>query len=240
MKTIENIMAAMPSRLIIILIQVLLLSYSPVYATSLPDDNTVYDVVEHQPQYPGGMRELARWLSAHTQYPTDALKDNIEGRVVVKFIVKADGSITAAQVVRSVHPSLDTEALRVVMSMPKWEPGRQDGKAVNVWYSIPVSFLCGTHDNFQTARPRMQQQNEGNRNRPDRRMRMEGERRPMRNTKVQIENAYIVVDNKHVSYEEFSQLRTADIKTISILPAHAAERKYGENAHAGAVEIETK
>ena len=80
------------------------------------------------------------WLSSHLQYPAVAAENGIQGRVIVKFVVDRDGSVSQAQVVRGVDPSLDREALRVVNSMPKWNPGMNNGEYVNVWFTIPITF----------------------------------------------------------------------------------------------------
>lgn len=100
----------------------------------------VYDVVEHLPSFPGGTQALMPWISEHLQYPDAAKKAGIKGRVIVTFVVKSDGSITDARVIRSVDPSLDAEALRLINSMPKWTPGVQEGKAVDVKYAVPIKF----------------------------------------------------------------------------------------------------
>ena len=100
----------------------------------------VYDVVENLPSFPGGPQALLQWISENMQYPDAAKKAGIKGRVIVTFIVRNDGRITDARVIRGVDPSLDAEALRLINSMPKWTPGVQDGKAVNVRYNVPFSF----------------------------------------------------------------------------------------------------
>ena len=100
----------------------------------------VFDVVEVMPQFPGGQVELFNFLSDNVKYPADAEKKKIEGRVIATFVFDKDGSITDAEIVRSVYPSLDAEALRVINAMPKWVPGRQSGKAVRVKYTIPLTF----------------------------------------------------------------------------------------------------
>lgn len=100
----------------------------------------VYDVVENLPSFPGGPQALLQWISENMQYPDAAKKAGIKGRVIVTFVVRSDGSITDARVIRGVDPSLDAEALRLINSMPKWTPGVQDGKAVNVRYNVPFSF----------------------------------------------------------------------------------------------------
>lgn len=100
----------------------------------------VFDVVEQMPEFPGGTAELMQFLSKNMKYPDEATKAGQEGRVIVSFVVEEDGRVTNAKVVKSVAPLLDAEALRVIGLMPRWEPGRQNGEAVRVKYTIPVTF----------------------------------------------------------------------------------------------------
>lgn len=102
--------------------------------------NKVFDVVEEMPHFPGGPAALQAFLSSNTKYPVVAQENGVQGRVIVSFVVERDGSITDVRVVRSVDPSLDREASRVVRSMPRWSPGKQNGSAVRVKYTVPVVF----------------------------------------------------------------------------------------------------
>ena len=104
------------------------------------EENKVFDVVEQMPSYPGGMGALMQYLSSHIKYPVIAEENGIQGRVICTFVVERDGSITDVKIAKSVDPSLDKEAMRVVSSMPKWIPGKQNGSAVRVKYNVPVSF----------------------------------------------------------------------------------------------------
>ena len=97
-------------------------------------------MVEQKPQFAGGEAEMYKWLSANIVYPPAAAEEGVSGRVVVEFVVGKDGSITNVRVVRPRHPALDKEALRVVKSMPKWIPGRNNGQPVKVTYTLPVTF----------------------------------------------------------------------------------------------------
>ena len=108
--------------------------------TSQIDDTDIFDFVNCPPSFPGGQQALLDFLRENTKYPEQAEKDSIVGRVVISFVVETDGSITNTKVVRSVHPLLDAEALRVTNLMPKWEPGNQNGIPVRVKYNIPVIF----------------------------------------------------------------------------------------------------
>lgn len=105
-----------------------------------PEENKVFDVVEQMPSFPGGNGALLEYLATHVKYPVVAQENGVQGRVIVSFVVEKDGSITDVRVVRSVDPSLDREAARVVSSMPRWTPGKQNGSAVRVKYNVPVMF----------------------------------------------------------------------------------------------------
>ena len=100
----------------------------------------VFDVVEQMPSFPGGQAALMQYLASNIKYPVVAEENGVQGRVIVQFVVGKDGSISQVKVVKSVDPSLDKEAARVVSSMPKWVPGKQNGQAVNVKYTVPVTF----------------------------------------------------------------------------------------------------
>ena len=105
------------------------------------DTDIIYQVIEEQPEFPGGMKELMKWFSENINYPEEAAKAGVQGRAFVRFVVHKDGSISSPEILRSSgNELLDTEALRVVSSMPKWKPGMQGGKAVNVWFTLPVIF----------------------------------------------------------------------------------------------------
>ena len=103
------------------------------------EDDT-YMVVEEQPEYPGGMAEMLKFLQKEVKYPKEAIDKKAQGRVIVQFVVDKDGSIVEAKVVKSVDPSLDAEALRVVNAMPKWTPGKQKGEPVRTRFTLPVAF----------------------------------------------------------------------------------------------------
>lgn len=106
-----------------------------------PDNNeTVFEVVEKMPSFPGGMSALMEYLSKNIKYPIEAQKEKIQGRIVVQIIVDKNGNITNPKITKSVHPLLDAEAIRLTMNMPKWEPGTQRGKPVNVRYTFPILF----------------------------------------------------------------------------------------------------
>jgi protein TonB len=106
------------------------------------EEEKVYNiaVIEQQPMFPGGQEAMYKWLSEHINYPAAASEEGVQGRVVVEFIITKTGAVENVHVVRGRHPALDKEAVRVVKAMPKWTPGRNNGQAVKVTYTLPVSF----------------------------------------------------------------------------------------------------
>ncbi|MBM6962499.1 M56 family metallopeptidase [Phocaeicola plebeius] len=113
-------------------------------AKEAPADSTakeeVFMVAEQMPEYPGGMKEMLKFLQENVKYPENAMKNNVQGRVIVQFVIEKDGTPTEFKVLRSVDPDLDAEALRVMKAMPKWKPGMQKGQVVRVKFTVPVSF----------------------------------------------------------------------------------------------------
>lgn len=97
-------------------------------------------VVDVMPQYPGGDHELLKFIAQSIKYPTDAQEAGVQGRVICSFVVDKKGNIVEPKIIRGIDPSLDAEALRVIGMMPRWTPGRQDGKAVRVLYTVPITF----------------------------------------------------------------------------------------------------
>lgn len=100
----------------------------------------VFDEVEQMPEYPGGRDSLMTFLMRTVKYPKEAMEKGVQGRVLVKFIIEKDGQVSEPEIVRSVYPALDEEARRVVRCMPKWNPGKQNGKVVRVFFTLPIMF----------------------------------------------------------------------------------------------------
>lgn len=109
-------------------------------SVSVEDEDSVYLSADVMPEFPGGTEALMKYLSEHIVYPKAALQKTIEGRVLVSFVIEKDGHVSNATVVRSVHPLLDTEALRVVSTLSQWHPAIDKGKTVRVKYSVPIAF----------------------------------------------------------------------------------------------------
>ena len=134
MKTRKNV-----SLKVALMMLVLLFSFMTSTAQTKKND-MVFDVVEVMPQFTGGQIAMLQYLMKNIKYPEQAVKEGIQGRVTVRFIVEKDGSISDVKPVLSVHPLLNKEAVRVVKSMPKWTPGKQNGKPVRVRFNLPVMF----------------------------------------------------------------------------------------------------
>ncbi len=106
----------------------------------------IHTLVEQMPQFPGGDAALMKYLSSHINYPPMAAENNVQGKVILQFVVEKDGRVGEVKIARSVDKDLDKEAIRVVKSLPKFTPGRQNGYPVRVWYTLPVNFkLQGTN-----------------------------------------------------------------------------------------------
>ena len=121
------------------------IKYTPTVAVQeeeedVVDEQEIFEIVEEPTTFPGGDAALMQWLSKNIKYPAIAQENGTQGRVTVRFVVERDGSVSNAEVIRGVDPYLDKEALRVVNSMPKWNPGKQRGKAVRTRFTLPVTF----------------------------------------------------------------------------------------------------
>lgn len=134
MKTRKNV-----SLKVALMMLVLLFSFMTSTAQTKKND-MVFDVVEVMPQFPGGQIAMLKYIMENMKYPEQAMKEGIQGRVAVRFIVEKDGSISDVKPILSVHPLLNKEAVRVVKSMPKWTPGKHNGKPVRVRFNLPVMF----------------------------------------------------------------------------------------------------
>lgn len=105
-----------------------------------PKPEQIFTAVEQKPQFPGGEAALMKWLSSHIQYPVMAQEEGAQGRVVVQFVVERDGTIGQTKIARGRHPELDKEAVRLVKSLPKFIPGKNNGQAVRCWFTLPINF----------------------------------------------------------------------------------------------------
>lgn len=105
-----------------------------------PKEEEIFQAVEQQAEFPGGTQALMKWLSSNIRYPEAAQQNDVQGRVIVKFVVEKDGSVSQAQILKGVDKDLDKEALRVVNKMPKWQAGKNNGVSVRSYFTLPVQF----------------------------------------------------------------------------------------------------
>ena len=194
----------------------------------VPDgDDKVYDIVEQQPEFPGGSSAMAKWLGDNIKYPAEAAKKGIEGRVIVQFVVGSDGTVGNVNIMRGVDPLLDKEAVRVINAMPKWTPGKQDGKPVAVKYTIPVTFRFRQDGGAADGKA----QPDGLKGHV---VKINGiDYVPAGTQTMKLEGSpYYVVDGKHV--ETVSNINVNDIKQINVYKdAKHTTDKYGDAAKNG-------
>ena len=120
--------------------EIVFVQYDVVVEKPKRSEDEIFKAVEQMPQFPGGEAALMKYIDSHIQYPPEAKKNNIQGRVVVQFVVDKTGKVGEVKVVRSVDKDLDKEAVRLIKTLPKFIPGRQNGQTVAVWYTLPVKF----------------------------------------------------------------------------------------------------
>jgi TonB family protein len=198
-----------------------------------PQEEVIFQVIEKQPEFPGGQAALMKFLSDNIQYPALALENNVQGRVVVQFVIQSTGEITDVEVVRGVSPSLDREAIRIVQAMPNWIPGEQRGQKVNTRYTLPIAFrLHNENAQTQTA-PANEIQVVGYGTTPA--------RTTFTLTDAGVTNPLWVVDGV-VMGKDFraSSLSPDDIDNITVLKGESATALYGEDGKNGVIMITMK
>ncbi|MBP5713320.1 MAG: TonB family protein [Prevotella sp.] len=186
-----------------------------------PNDEPAFDVVEEMPQFPGGMAALMEFLSKNIRYPKEAFEANKQGRVIANFVIETDGSISEAKVVKSVDPSLDEEAIRVINAMPNWTPGKQSGKAVRVKYTVPINFrLDGSKPKDDNNAKVLQAASAGN---------------IFLTSGDPAKTPLVIVDGKEVPYENLKSIAPDDVESVSVLKDQAAVKMYGEKGKDGVI-----
>ena len=175
------------------------------------DDKEVFVSVEHNPEFPGGMQELYKFIAENLKYPAEAHENGIQGRTVVRFIVEKDGSVSNVDILKGFDANCDKEAVRVVQSLPNFKPGMQNGKPVRVYYTLPINFV-------------LQKQNESS--------------QPQNSQPI--DNALFIVDGKEISKEEFYKIDVKTIQAVNVLKNESATKLYGDKGKNGVVLITLK
>lgn len=175
-------------------------------------EEQVFTVVEEMPEYPGGMSEFMKFIAQNIKYPADALQGKVEGRVIARFVVCKDGSISDIEIMRSVSPSLDAEAVRVLKLMPKWKPGRQRGKAVPVKFTVPVTFRL-EKPKTDAASP---------------------------SVSALPKDVAVFVDGKRIGEKEFAAINPKQIELIKVIKDKSKLGEYGVTDKNGVILIKMK
>ncbi|MDM8242527.1 TonB family protein [Phocaeicola barnesiae] len=207
---------------------------APQHNTTSEPQNTeeVFMVVENMPEFPGGLNACLKFLADHVAYPKEAAEKKIQGRVIVQFVVMKDGSIANARVLRAVDPLLDAEALRVIGLMPKWKPGTQRGQAVNVKFTMPITFrLDKDSTDMQPAlvgkvieiSGATKENNQKAFHFPD------GKETPL-----------VVVDGEEISVSSLEKLSSDTFESINVFKGETAINRFGEKGKNGVLLITTK
>lgn len=207
-------------------------SVQKVASSEIPTTNDVFMVVEQMPEFPGGMSACLKFLADHVAYPKEAAEKKIQGRVIVQFVVMKDGSIANARVLRAVDPLLDAEALRVIGLMPKWKPGTQRGQAVNVKFTMPVTFrLNKDSTDMQLIGVGKVADVSGNaKEKVQHVLRIsEGKETPL-----------VVVDGEEISVSSLDKLSPDTFESINVFKGEAAINRFGEKGKNGVLLITTK
>jgi TonB family protein len=182
-------------------------------------ENRVYNLVEKQPSFPGGTQNFLRFLAANIRYPADDRKNNVQGRVVIQFVIEKDGSLTNVKAIRGPSEAMSEEAVRVLNSSPKWSPGIQSGRPVRAQYTVPVNFTLGGNGNVSDAVVNSLVTVRGALSDP--------KNQPM-----------ILIDGVEVS--DISKVDPNIIEYVTILKDATATSRYGEKAKNGVIIIGTK
>lgn len=223
---------------------------------AVTSDDQTFSVVEQMPEYPGGMRAGLEFMARNLRYPTKAREAGKQGRVIVQFVVRKDGSLSDFKVLRPVDPWLDAEAIRVISTMPKWKPGMQDRKPVSVKFTLPVTFMLeGTNskpkagDNDVVVVGYGVQKSEESVDLPTIKL-----HNPMDELSItgdfKIDSVgsskafgvspLVIMDGLEVSDDVIKKLNPKKIQSVSVLKNEAATAKYGKKGKFGVILITTK
>ena len=184
----------------------------------------VFDMVEQMPQFPGGTMEMMNFIGKNLKYPEEAVKQNLEERVIIQFIVGKDGTVSDAKVVRSAGPLLDNEGLRVINLMPRWVPGRQGGKPVAVRYTVPIVFR-----NDKKSAPSGENKQSGTDT---------GQKLDVNLTSG--DNPMVICDGKEITPAMMHALDPNAIERVEVFKDEASKAKYGAAGRSGVILVTLK
>lgn len=228
---------------------------APAPQAVVSNDQT-FSVVEQMPEYPGGMRGGLEFMARNLRYPAKAQEAGKQGRVIVQFVVRKDGSLSDFKVLRPVDPWLDAEAIRVISTMPKWKPGMQDGKPVSVKFTLPVTFMLEGTNNKPKAGDNdvvvvgygVQKSEESvdvltiKLHNPMDELSIRGDFKidSVGSSKASEMSPLVIMDGLEVSDDVIKKLNPKKIQSVSVLKNEAATAKYGKKGKFGVILITTK
>lgn len=184
-------------------------------------DELIFESVEENPEYPGGVKELYAFIGNNLRYPLEAVKNNIAGKVFAKFIVRTDGSISDIKILKGIGYGCDEETVRVISQLPNWKPGKQNGEPVNVMFTMPINFQL--NDDRIANISNIPTSSGG--------IRIRG---------INGAENLFILDGKEIKKEELSLLNPNDIASIDVLKDESAVKIYGERGRAGVIIIHKK
>ncbi|WP_259016368.1 TonB family protein [Emticicia fluvialis] len=184
----------------------------------------IFDVVDEHPEYPGGLKAMYEFISGNLRYPIEAQRKNVSGKVFIKFVVHTDGTISDFKVLKGVGYGCEEEAIRVISQMPRWKPGKVNGKPVNVIFTMPISFVTEAKPDMKMVFSLPARDNSGQ-------LKLSG----LESDK----DVLFVLDGKVTNKDELARINHNDISEISVLKDQLAINSYGKRAKDGAVIIHT-
>ncbi len=213
--------------------ELVVVGYGSQEKTTLESDlKDVYEVVETPPVFPGGEKALFEYLSKNIQYPVEAQKQKIDGRVTVQFIVNDKGKVIHPRIVKRMDPLLEAEALRIINSMPNWTPGKQNGKNVSVRYTLPIMFRLDGVDKTESSDKNPSGKIIG--------VKVKDSDTQSKSTTVIDKNILVILDGKEIPKEKMNEIDPKTIESLSVLKDQAAVELYGEKGRNGVIIITSK
>ena len=212
----------------------------------------IFTIVEQNPEYPGGTTAMYKYLGENIRYPSEAQKANKQGKVYVKFVIKSDGKIDNINIIKSVSPELDNEAIRIIQNMPNWRPAEQNGKPVSVYFNLPINFkLDGGKKELEGEEvvvvgyaPQETSQQSGESNRPSviglNRDTKTATQINIKGNNTYLEKGLIFVNNVEILDKKIDFVSPNSIESVSVLRGEEAIKAYGPRAKDGVILIITK
>lgn len=198
----------------------------PIVPEKEADKQEVFTTVEENPSFPGGVKALFAFVGKNLKYPIAAQEANVSGKVFVKFVVRKDGTVSDIKVMQGIGFGCDEETVRVIAQMPKWSPGKQNGKPVSVYFTMPVNFVIEEHAKQEKAPANLL-----------------AKVNPPQNTEIRfrgINDPLVIVDGKEIKLAEIRDFPTDEIQKIEVLKSKTAIKPYGQKGINGVVLISTK